>query len=501
MIKSTGARGRAPQKPFDIFGIMLKMIHNVLQHRHRPGPYIMASNDSPGIPRPLASPEAGSPGFLTQRDPKARLDLAVKILIPLALLILVILAVQCGSLQAYLDLLHSRTYTAFLPALGAVYTLLMLLLQGLRTVLWAIYRSYPLSATPLPSLTVVIPAYNEGRMVAMALHSVAQADYPRTLLEIICVDDGSTDDTWEYIKVARERFPHLISTIRFPDNRGKKAALYAGFKNARGEVLVTVDSDSVIEPGALRHLVAPLQEDDSIGAVAGNVKVYNRHQSLMGKMQGVRFVNLDFLRASQSLYKTVICTPGSLSAYRRAALWPNLDAWLNQTFLRAPCHHSEDRALTNFILKSGYYSYYQRSAVVYTLVPESYAGVCRMYLRWERGNVRESCVMLGYLFTRYRRRYRVLPIVECLLSQMEGPLACLFFTLLLFSIAVYPPILFKLLMLLGLMSTCGFIYYLCLERDLEFVYGVIYSYYAFFFLQWVFPYAFLTVRDRRWLTR
>ncbi len=461
----------------------------------------MSSIEPRVFSRPWPAQRKFSRPFFTPLDPKIRLDLAVKILIPILLLVLLALAVQCGSFGDYLELLQSQTYTAFLPALGAAYTLLMLLLQGLRTVLWALYRPYPLSTAPLPSLTVVIPAYNEGKMVEMALHSVAQADYPRDLLEIICVDDGSTDDTWGYIEQARERFPHLIKTIRFPENRGKKAALYAGFKNGRGEVLVTVDSDSVIEHQALRHLVAPLQEDDSIGAVAGNVKVYNRHQSFMGKMQGVRFVNLDFLRASQSLYKTVICTPGSLSAYRRAALLPNLDAWLHQTFLKAPCHHSEDRALTNFILKSGYFSYYQRSAVVYTLVPETYAGVCRMYLRWERGNVRESYVMLGYLFTRYRQKYRVMPIVECLLTQMEGPLTCFFFAVLLFSLIVYPPILFKLLLLLGIMSFFGLIYYLCLERDLEFVYGVIYSYYAFFFLQWIFPYVLFTVRDRRWLTR
>ena len=97
--------------------------------------------------------------------------------------------------------------------------------------------------------------------------------------------------------------------------------------------------------------MAPLLADDLIGAVAGNVKVYNRNQSLMGKMQGVRFVNLDYLRASQSLYRAVVCTPGSLSAYRRTALMPILAAWRRQTFLGAPCHHSEDRALTNFILR------------------------------------------------------------------------------------------------------------------------------------------------------
>jgi hyaluronan synthase len=456
-------------------------------------------------PRFLSRAWPAPNGFARHRFPPlgrlVKLDLLLKVAIPLLLLVLVALALKCGSFRVYLEMLQSQTYTAFLPALGAGYTLLMLLLQGLRTILWAWYRPYPLSPAALPSLTVVIPAYNEGQMVKMALYSVAQADYPRGRLEIICVDDGSTDDTWDYIDQARTRFPRLIRTIRFPENRGKKQALYAGFQAARGDILVTVDSDSVIEPEALRHLVAPFQEDRTIGAVAGNVKVYNRHQSLMGKMQGVRFVNLDFLRASQSLYKTVICTPGSLSAYRRTALLPVLGAWLEQTFLGAPCHHSEDRALTNFILRRGYYTCYQRTAVVYTLVPETYQGVCRMYLRWERGNVRESCVMLGYLFTRYRQKHRVLPILECILTQLEGPLAALFFTLLLFSLALYPLILFKLLMLLGLMSVLGLIYYLHLERDLEFVYGVIYAYYAFFFLQWIYPYAFVTVRNRGWLTR
>jgi hyaluronan synthase len=212
-------------------------------------------------------------------------------------------------------------------------------------------------------------------------------------------------------------------------------------------------------------------------------------------------VNLDYLRATQSVYRTVICTPGSLSAYRRAALMPHLEAWRRQTFLGAPCHHSEDRALTNFILRGGYYTCYQRSAVVYTMVPETYTGVCKMYLRWERGNVRESFVQLGYLFTRYRPRHRLMPMVEFFLAQLEYPLTFIFFGLLLTSILAYPLILLKFLSLLGIISLINLTYYLWLERDLDFIYGVIYSYYAFFLLPWVYPYAFLTVRHRGWLTR
>ena len=459
------------------------------------------SNGAPTLswqppPQPVASP---LPRWRWRSLPW--IDPALKVLIPAMVIAFVVLALKFGSFQAYAELLSRQTYTAFLPALAAGYTLVMLFFQLGRTVLWARYRPYPPAAGPLPRLTVIIPAYNEGAMVAKAIAAVAASDYPAGRMEIICIDDGSTDDTWFYIKQAQRRYPNLLRPIRFAANRGKKEGLYAGFTRGRGEVFVTIDSDSIIAPDALRHLVAPLLHDRQIGAVAGNVKVYNRNQSLMGKMQGVRFVNLDYLRASQSLYRAVVCTPGSLSAYRRTALMPHLTAWRRQTFLGAPCHHSEDRALTNFILRGGHYTYYQRTALVYTLVPETYQGVCRMYLRWERGNVRESLVQLGYLFTRYRKKYRLLPIVEFFLAQLEYPLTLLFFGLLLASVAVYPLILIKLLAALGVVSLLNLVYYLWLERDLEFVYGVIYSYYAFFLLQWIYPYACLTVRNRHWLTR
>ena len=459
------------------------------------------SNGAPTLswqppPQPVASP---LPRWRWRSLPW--IDPALKVLIPALVIAFVVLALKFGSFQAYAELLSRQTYTAFLPALAAGYTLVMLIFQLGRTVLWARYRPYPPAAGPLPRLTVIIPAYNEGAMVEKAIAAVAASDYPAGRMEIICIDDGSTDDTWFYIKQAQRRYPNLLRPIRFAANRGKKEGLYAGFTRGRGEVFVTIDSDSIIAPDALRHLVAPLLHDRQIGAVAGNVKVYNRHQSLMGKMQGVRFVNLDYLRASQSLYRAVVCTPGSLSAYRRTALMPHLTAWRRQTFLGAPCHHSEDRALTNFILRGGHYTYYQRTALVYTLVPETYQGVCRMYLRWERGNVRESLVQLGYLFTRYRKKYRLLPIVEFFLAQLEYPLTLLFFGLLLASVAVYPLILIKLLAALGVVSLLNLVYYLWLERDLEFVYGVIYSYYAFFLLQWIYPYACLTVRNRHWLTR
>ena len=243
-------------------------------------------------------------------------------MVPVLLLVFLVMAAKFGSFTAYGQLLGRQTYTALLPALGAGYTLLMLLLQGLRTVLWACYRPYPLSGRAAAQPHGDHPRLQRRRMVEMALNAVARADYPADRLEIICVDDGSTDDTWDYIATGPGALPRPASRPSvFRANRGKKAALYAGFIRRPGArswpPWIRTASSS---PRPCATWWPPSRHDASIGAVAGNVKVYNRHQSFMGKMQGVRFVNLDFLRASQSLYKTVICTPGSLSAYRRAAL-------------------------------------------------------------------------------------------------------------------------------------------------------------------------------------
>ncbi|HEX5476638.1 MAG TPA: glycosyltransferase, partial [Burkholderiales bacterium] len=97
---------------------------------------------------------------------------------------------------------------------------LMLLL--LRTLLWLRYRPFASAgAAEAPRLTVIIPAYNEGAMVESSVASVAAADYPRERLEIIVIDDGSTDDTWRYIENAARRFPALVHAIRLPKNLGK----------------------------------------------------------------------------------------------------------------------------------------------------------------------------------------------------------------------------------------------------------------------------------------
>ncbi len=444
-----------------------------------------------------------APGKWRTKEERLQLvDMILKVMVPAFLFVCFVVALKYGSFNGYLTLLSRQSYATPLLGLGAGFTLCVLGFQLVRTVLWWRYKPYPLPQGPLPSVTVIIPAYNEGAMVEKALYSAAASDYPADKLEIICIDDGSRDDTWTYIDRARKRYPGLIKAIRFPENRGKKEGLYAGFTQGKGELFVTMDSDSVIGPDTLKHLVAPMVHDPQIGAVAGNVKVYNRFRSLLARMLAVRFVlAFDFLRASQSMYGFVACTPGALSAYRRKAVLPILEQWRRQTFLGVPATIREDRALTNFVLRQGYYSVYQRTAQVHTVVPETYKGLCKMFLRWDRANFRESWVQLTFMFSKYRSKDRLLPILDFFVTMIEFPLTYLFMGLLLFSFVLYPIVMVKFFAGLGVLTMVYMLYYLSQERDWEFIYGIVYSYFAFFALNWVQPYAFLTVRNSRWLTR
>jgi hyaluronan synthase len=266
------------------------------------------------------------------------------------------------------------------------------------------YRSYaPLPDNALPTITVVIPAYNEGRQILDTVRSVMNSRYPAEKMQVICVDDGSKDDTWQWMQMAKQEFSLRVRLIRQPFNRGKRHALMTGFSEASGVVYVTIDSDSEVLPDTLRHLVSPLVSDPRVGAVAGNVRVLNLSEGAIPKMLEVSFVSaFDFLRSGQSVYGGVFCTPGALSAYQAEVITPHLSNWVNQTFMGSPAAIGEDRALTNLVLGCGFRVVYQREAVVMTKIPITFKGLRRMMLRWARSNVRENLVMLSFITGRFR---------------------------------------------------------------------------------------------------
>jgi len=223
-----------------------------------------------------------------------------------------------------------------------------------RTLLWFTYKPFPLATmADAPRLSVVIPAYNEGPMVAKSIDSIVAARYPAERLEIYVVDDGSRDDTWEHIQEAVARHGGRVRALQFEVNRGKREALATGFRLATGDVFVTVDSDSVVSKDALLALAGPFA-NPRVGVVAGKVLVYNQRTGMIPRMLYVRFMlAFDFIRAYRSTFGTVYCSPGALSAYRASAVRQVLDAWLHQTFLGVRATIGEDRAMTNDVMRQG----------------------------------------------------------------------------------------------------------------------------------------------------
>jgi hyaluronan synthase len=337
-------------------------------------------------------------------------------------------------------------------------------------------------------------------MVLKAIESVARTNYPRERLEIVVVDDGSTDDTWSFICRAAKQYPGLVTILRHPKNQGKREALAKGFAQATGDIIVTIDSDSVIERSALLALAGPFR-DPRIGAVAGKVAVYNRHQGLIPRMLQVRYVlSFDLLRTVESAYRNVFCCPGALTAYRTTALRRVLEPWRRQTFLGSRCTFGEDRALTNFLFAAGYDSVYQRSAVIRTLVPTTYSKLCKMFLRWDRSYVREE-LRFARIVAKRPLGIALIAVFDRIVTNLRFPVGYFSIGLLLVHGFVHPLMFVRMLTAVGLMSLLNMFYYLCSEPSADFLYGVLYSYFSLFALSWIFPYAAITVRARSWLTR
>ncbi|MDP3236031.1 MAG: glycosyltransferase [Myxococcales bacterium] len=385
--------------------------------------------------------------------------------------------------------------------IGAI-ALIQTFYTALLGLLWMRYRPFKApEGAEWPKVSVIIPAYNEGPMVGRSIRSVAACAYPKDKLEVIVVDDGSRDDTFFHMQFLRREFPDLVKLVRFSGNRGKRSALVAGIRAATGDFIVTIDSDSEIDPRTVHEMVTPFLADPQVGGVAGRVAVLNR-DSPISRMLEVQFtLAFDYGRAAQSVYRTVACCPGALSAFRKSIILPFLDEWENQRFLGRPVNHGEDQALTNIVLRQGYDTVYQRSAVVNTLVPTTYSQLSRMFLRWDRSYIVEGFSFARFMFTRYRKNNRLLPIVTFFVSNLRFVLV---------AVAIMEaPRLFDtnvtavgrsiVALLIGTIFSAA--YYLRFERSFRWVYGVLYAVFSLVALQWILPWALVTVRDERWGTR
>ena len=415
-----------------------------------------------------------------------------------ALLVVAVVQVGFGLVTASGLLTLSRfdlglaVVTQVLAAVGTVASLWRV---------WLAARYHPVDDVGddrLPSVTVIVPAYNEGRQVLLTLRSLAASRYPRDRLELIAVDDGSGDDTWQWIRKGAEELGELVTPVRMAKNGGKKHALAEGVRRAKGSVIVTVDSDSEVLPDTLRLLVAPFVVEAGCGAVAGSVRVLNREGGPIPKMLDATFTAaFDFMRAGESVAGGVLCAPGALTAFRTESVRTVLQEWLDQTFFGLPATIGEDRALTNLVLRSGQTVRYQSTAHVLTQVPETWRVLCRMLIRWGRSDVRESIVMARFIFRDHRRQLQLV----YLWSVIQMVVAAVVFLPSIWAVFWLPQ---SIPLMLGSTVCAGIpavaIVWALRGRAVA-AWSLPWSLYGLVALSWITPWSFITMHRGGWLTR
>ena len=374
-----------------------------------------------------------------------------------------------------------------------------------RTILWLRYK--PMAIEPgekvrWPQVSVVMPALNEEELIESSIDSIFSSYYPQDRLEVICINDGSTDLTLFNMYRAKRKHGDRLKIINFSRNLGKRKALYAGLKKARGEILVSVDTDSRIGRNAIKNLVIPLIKDEKTGAVAGRVEVLNEKENFLTRMLAIRYsISFNFGRAYQSMYGAVFCCPGALTAYRKDILKKFIHNWVNQKFLNTPCTYGEDRSLTTQILKAGYMTRFQSNALVYTKVPKKFGQMNRMYLRWTRSYVRESILFSEFMFTNYRSKYRILPILDFFFLNFLHPFHLFSLGIVVYSFFIHPLFILRHIAFLIVLSFFLSLYYLRSRKSMVFLYGIPYALITAFCLWWLVPYAALTLKNQSWMTR
>ncbi len=231
-------------------------------------------------------------------------------------------------------------------------------------------------------VSVIVPAYNEKECIAATVGSLMASEHP---IEIIVVDDGSTDETAAIVRALNLREVRLIRQA----NGGKPAALNNGISHATHDIIVMIDGDTVFEPETIRRLVQPFARPE-VGAVSGNAKVANRRK-LVGRWQHIEYVigfNID--RRIQDLLGAMTTIPGAVGAFRKRALL-EVGCVSDDTL-------AEDTDLTMAVCARGWEIVYEERARAWTEAPTTLQQLWRQRYRWSYGTMQAMWKHRGAVF-------------------------------------------------------------------------------------------------------
>lgn len=375
-----------------------------------------------------------------------------------------------------------------------------------RYLFGTLYRPKKVDPDFTPGVSVIIPCFNEEKWIQRTIQSCINQNYPADKLEVIVVDDQSTDGSVEQIKDiigrltkaedSRYNISERISYIVQPQNAGKREALAAGVKVAKHEYVVFVDSDSFLDPFAVRNLVQPFK-DPKMAGVTGRTDVANTYTNALTKIQSVRYyIAFRIMKAAESYFDCVTCLSGPLSCYKKELVLEYLDQWLNQTFLGQKATFGDDRALTNLMLRH-HRTYYQDTAVCSTIVPNDNKVFLKQQMRWKRSWLRESFTAGTFIWK--KEPFAAVFFYVGLCVPILAPLVVIY-NLLYVPITTFAfPTTFVvgMLMMAMMMSSAQ----LFLRKSTTWIFGFVFCLYYEAVLLWQMPIAILTFWKSTWGTR
>lgn len=271
---------------------------------------------------------------------------------------------------------------ALFIAVSLLLVFLVLLMARYLSLMWLGYLHHlearVASPTPegtyLPPVTILVPCYNEGAVIARAIESLLELDYP--MFEVLVIDDGSTDDTREAVAPLEGRHGDVTVRLVSKGNGGKASALNTGIALARHDYILAMDGDSRLTKDTLRAAMRHFG-DPRVGAVAGNVKVTNR-RNLWTKLQALEYIEgLNMARRAQGFLRAVNIIPGPIGIFRRDVLLA-VGGYDTDTY-------AEDADLTLKLLTAGWHIAYEDRAIAWTEAPEHLLDLLKQRYRWTRG--------------------------------------------------------------------------------------------------------------------
>jgi cellulose synthase/poly-beta-1,6-N-acetylglucosamine synthase-like glycosyltransferase len=233
----------------------------------------------------------------------------------------------------------------------------------------------PIHAEAHPPVSVLLPAYNEAKVIGRTLSTLLATDYPGPI-EVVVVDDGSTDGTAAIVQAAADRDPRL--RLINQSNQGKAAALQHGMGGVRHDIVITLDADTQFAPETIGRLAAHFRES-KVAAVSGHVKVGNL-RTFIARCQELEYIcGFNLERRAYHQLNCITVAPGAVSAWRRSAV-AAVGGISGDTL-------AEDTDLTLSLHRSGWRVTYEPSALAWTEAPESIVNLARQRFRWAFGTL------------------------------------------------------------------------------------------------------------------